>query len=96
LLGERVVLGHQAHHPTGCLPATSPSEPREVDLQQLAFALVAVDVWSLLLGAGLTLGSQATIQIWVIPKVEAGKRRADRWERNVLTLGELLTLSFLS
>lgn len=41
-------------------------------------------------GASLTLLVQVTIQLLVIPQVESRKRREDRWERNVLELGELL------
>ena len=35
--------------------------------------------------------AQATIQLWVVPRVETRKRREDRWERDVRALGELLT-----
>jgi hypothetical protein len=42
-----------------------------------------------LLGAALTLA----VQFWVVPRVETRKRREDRWERDVLELGELLTTS---
>jgi hypothetical protein len=45
----------------------------------------------LLVGAGLTMAAQAVIQLRVVPRVEARKRREDRWERDVLALGELLT-----
>jgi hypothetical protein len=40
-----------------------------------------------LLGAALTL----IVQLYLVPRVETRKRREDRWERNVLELGELLT-----
>ncbi|MGX7825729.1 hypothetical protein ACTG9Q_11610 [Actinokineospora sp. 24-640] len=45
----------------------------------------------LLLGAGLTFVAQAVLQLLIIPRVETRKRRDDRWEKNVLELGELLT-----
>lgn len=45
----------------------------------------------LLVGAGLTLVSQVVIQLVIVPRVETRKRREDRWERDVLTFGELLT-----
>lgn len=35
--------------------------------------------------------AQAVVQLRVVPRVEARKRREDRWERDVLALGELLT-----
>lgn len=35
--------------------------------------------------------AQAVVQLRVVPSVEARKRREDRWERDVLALGELLT-----
>lgn len=46
---------------------------------------------TLLVGALLTLAAQALLQLVVIPKVEARKRREDRWEKDVLAMGELLT-----
>jgi hypothetical protein len=45
----------------------------------------------LLVGAALAMAAQALIQLRVVPRVEARKRREDRWERDVLALGELLT-----
>lgn len=45
----------------------------------------------LLIGAGLAMIAQSIIQLRVVPRVEARKRREDRWERDVLALGELLT-----
>jgi hypothetical protein len=44
-----------------------------------------------LTGAAITLAVQLVVQLWVVPKVESRKRREDRWERNVLELGEILT-----
>lgn len=48
-------------------------------------------VGPLLLGALLTLLAQAVLQLRIIPRVEARKRREDRWEKDVRALGELLT-----
>lgn len=45
----------------------------------------------LMVGAGLTLASQLVLQLVIVPRVETRKRREDRWERDVLALGELLT-----
>jgi hypothetical protein len=42
-------------------------------------------------GAAIALVVQLLVQLWVVPWVETRKRREDRWERNVLDLGELLT-----
>jgi hypothetical protein len=44
-----------------------------------------------LFGAASTLVVQIAIQLGVVPRVEARKRREDRWERDVRELGELLT-----
>ena len=44
-----------------------------------------------LIGAATTLIVQVVIQLYVVPRVETRKRREDRFERNVLELGELLT-----
>jgi hypothetical protein len=41
----------------------------------------------------LTLAVQVVIQLYVVPRVETRKRREDRWERNVLEFGDLLTTS---
>jgi hypothetical protein len=41
-------------------------------------------------GAATALVVQLVIQFWVVPKVETRKRREDRWERDVLELGQLL------
>jgi hypothetical protein len=45
------------------------------------------------LGAALTLASQLLILIRVVPRVEARKRREDRWERTVRDFIELLMTS---
>ncbi|MCA1601904.1 MAG: excalibur calcium-binding domain-containing protein, partial [Acidobacteria bacterium] len=52
---------------------------------------VANVVIGAILGGILTLVAQAAIQLLVIPRVESRKRREDRWERDVLALGEVLT-----
>jgi hypothetical protein len=52
---------------------------------------VGPELLYLLIGAGLAMAAQAIIQLRVVPRVEARKRREDRWERDVLALGELLT-----
>jgi len=44
-----------------------------------------------LVGAATTLIVQIVIQYQVVPRVDTRRRREDRWERNVLELGELLT-----
>ena len=49
-----------------------------------------------LIGAATTLGVQVVIQFFVVPRVETRKRREDRWERNVLELGELLNTNLTS
>lgn len=46
----------------------------------------------LAVGAILTLVAQFLIQRFIVPRVESRKRREDRWERDVLALGELLTV----
>jgi len=44
-----------------------------------------------LVGAATALVVQWVVQLYLVPKVETRKRREDRWERNVLELGDLLT-----
>lgn len=48
-------------------------------------------LWPLLLTALLTLTLTLWVQFYVIPRVETRKRRDDRWERDLLALGEMLT-----
>jgi hypothetical protein len=48
-------------------------------------------LWPLLVTAALTLLLTLWVQLYVVPRVETRKRRDDRWERDVLALGELLT-----
>lgn len=52
---------------------------------------VGAQLINLVIGAGLAMLAQAVVQLRVVPRVEARKRREDRWERDVLALGELLT-----
>jgi len=52
-----------------------------------AWITAAVAAATFVLTAGLTL----LVQLYIVPRVETRKRRDDRWERNVLELGELLT-----
>jgi len=47
---------------------------------------------SLLLGALLTFLAPIAVQRIIVPKVDARKRREERWERDVLALTELLTI----
>lgn len=49
------------------------------------------DLLYLVAGAGLALGGQLVLQLRVVPRAERRKRREDRWERDLLALGELLT-----
>lgn len=44
-----------------------------------------------IIGGLVALASQAFLQLYVIPRADARRRREDRWERDVLALGELLT-----
>lgn len=57
------------------------------------FRIMPTLVLGTVFGAALTLTIQLIIQFYVVPKVEARKRREERWEHNVLDLGELLTTS---
>lgn len=48
--------------------------------------------WLSLLGTFLVgIATALLIQLYIVPRVETRKRREDRWERNVVELGELLT-----
>lgn len=49
-----------------------------------------VDPLGILFGATGALIVQLVVQLVIIPRVESRKRREDRWEKDVLTLGELL------
>lgn len=53
----------------------------------IAWITPAVAAATFVLTAGLTL----LVQLYVVPMADTRKRRDDRWERNVLDLGELLT-----
>jgi hypothetical protein len=67
-------------------PSPSPSPLPASSLDSLGDRLLL-----LLLGAAFALLAQLFVQYVVVPRVEARKRREDRWEQNVLALGELLT-----
>ena len=54
--------------------------------------MAGVDVLLLLLGALLALGASVVVQLVVIPEVDRARRREDRWERDVLALGEILSV----
>lgn len=45
----------------------------------------------LFVGAGLAVGGQLLVQLRVVPRADQRRRREDRWEKDVLALGELLT-----
>lgn len=55
-------------------------------------------MWSdlgLVMAGGLTtLVATTFVQLWVVPRVEMGKRREDRWEQDVLALTELLEFDY--
>jgi hypothetical protein len=44
-----------------------------------------------LIGAALTLAVQIVLQFFITPRVDTRTRRSERFKRNVLDLGELLT-----
>lgn len=46
-----------------------------------------------LLGAASAFGVQYLIEIYIVPRVDSRKRREERWEKDVLDLGELLSTS---
>jgi len=46
-----------------------------------------------LLGAASAFAVQFLIEIYVVPRVDTRKRREERWEKDVLDLGELLSTS---
>lgn len=47
--------------------------------------------WPLVVAALLSLAVFYCVQLYFVPQVEARKRREDRWERDVLDFGQLLT-----
>lgn len=48
-------------------------------------------LWPLLVTAALSLAVFWFVQLYIMPPMEVRKRREDRWERDVLDLGQLLT-----
>ena len=51
-------------------------------------------LWPLLVTAALSLLVLAVVQLVVIPRLEVRKRREQRWESDVLVLGEFLTFDY--
>lgn len=49
-------------------------------------------VWPVLIGALIALLGSLLVQAWLVPLVDARKRREQRWEDDLLALGEVLTL----
>lgn len=45
----------------------------------------------IVLGALFAFVFSMAIQLWIVPRVDRRKRREERWERDVLALGEVLT-----
>jgi hypothetical protein len=45
-----------------------------------------------LLGAVLALAGSVVVQWLIVPKVDRARRKGDRWERDVLALGEILSV----
>lgn len=43
------------------------------------------------IGAVIALAGAAAVQLWLVPRVETRTRREQRWEDDVLALGQLLT-----
>jgi hypothetical protein len=48
------------------------------------------EVGGFVAGAGITLSTQVLLQFYVTPRVEARKRREDRWERDLVELTDLV------
>jgi hypothetical protein len=73
------------------LPITvAPSPPVVVRVISPGPGLMTL-LLTFLVGAATALVVQLVVQLYVVPMVETRKRREDRWERDVLELGELLT-----
>ena len=51
-------------------------------------------LWPLLVTAGLSLLVLAVVQLVVVPRLEVRKRREQRWEGDVILLGEFLTFDY--
>lgn len=69
-----------------CVPS-----PATVPAGGIVLRVTLNDLLYVLVGAGLTLTAQTVVQLRVVPRAEQRKRREDRWERDLLALGELLT-----
>lgn len=57
--------------------------------QSLTFGDRVVPV---VIGAVIALVGAVFVQLWLVPRVDTRKRREQRWEEDVLALGQLLTL----
>lgn len=44
-----------------------------------------------MIGALIALAGTVFVQLWLVPRVDTRKRREQRWEEDVLALGQLLT-----
>lgn len=51
-------------------------------------------LWPLLVTAGLSLIVLAVVQLVIVPRLELRKRREQRWETDLLALGEFLTFEY--
>lgn len=66
-------------------------------LINLASAPAATDmslgdrVFPVAIGAVIALAGAVFVQLWLVPRVDTRKRREQRWEEDVLALGQLLT-----
>lgn len=49
------------------------------------------EVFPVIVGAIVALAGSVFVQLWLIPRVDTRKRREQRWEEDVLALGQLLT-----
>lgn len=74
------------------LPPTTVPLPPPVVVRVISSGPSWLTILLTLLGTFLAGTATALlIQLYIAPKVETRKRREDRWERNVLEFGELLT-----
>lgn len=76
-------------HVTVIVPTPAPAPTPVVN--NIAQAASAWDnLWPLLVAAALALVATIAVQLFVVPLVDSRKRREQRWEEDVRTLGELL------
>jgi hypothetical protein len=71
------------------LPASFP--PGMARYRYVGGMRIAEVLAPILIGAALTLAAQIVLQLFIVPRVDTRRRRSERFERNVLDLGELLT-----